>query len=154
MLWTPLALGAGFGHNMRMIMRLTAYGLVLALGAFALQWIEYQHLSRTYSTEIVILVVATGFLALGVWAGSRLTHRAPASPFERNDAALRALNISPRELAVLELIADGQSNKQIARSLGVSPNTVKSHSGRLFAKLEVERRTQAVARAKELRLIA
>ncbi|WP_029042408.1 response regulator transcription factor [Cucumibacter marinus] len=137
-----------------MIMRLTTYGLVLALGAFALQWIEYQHLSRTYSTQIVILVVAAGFLALGIWAGSRLTRPTPASTFERNDAALQALNISPRELAVLELIADGQSNKQIARSLGVSPNTVKSHSGRLFAKLEVERRTQAVARAKELRLIA
>ena len=54
---------------------------------------------------------------------------------------------------MLERLAAGQSNKEIARTLGVSPNTVKTHAARLFAKLEVSRRTQAVRKARDLRLL-
>ena len=55
--------------------------------------------------------------------------------------------LSPRESAVLDLIAQGQSNKTIARILGISPETVKTHVKNLFLKLGVEKRAQAVARA-------
>jgi len=65
---------------------------------------------------------------------------------------LRAL-LSPRECEILELIAGGQSNKSIARALGLGPETVKTHLKNVFAKLGVERRTQAVLRAEELGLV-
>lgn len=62
--------------------------------------------------------------------------------------------LSPREREILELIAEGQSNKAIARRLGLAPETVKTHLKNVFAKLGVERRTQAVLRAEELGLVA
>jgi ATP/maltotriose-dependent transcriptional regulator MalT len=71
-------------------------------------------------------------------------------PFTGNPEARSALKLSPRELAVLEALAAGQSNKEIARTLDVSPNTVKTHIANLFAKLEVSRRTEAIARARAL----
>jgi two-component system, NarL family, response regulator LiaR len=80
--------------------------------------------------------------------------RVPASePFERDQARLEALGITPRELEILELIAAGLSNREIATRLFVSENTVKTHAGRLFDKLSARRRTQAVQRAKEAGLI-
>ncbi|MBX9643921.1 MAG: response regulator transcription factor [Novosphingobium sp.] len=80
--------------------------------------------------------------------------RARAGPgFVRNDKALAALGISPRECEVLELLAEGASNKVIARRLDISPNTVKTHAARLFEKLEAQSRTQAVRKARELDLL-
>jgi DNA-binding NarL/FixJ family response regulator len=55
--------------------------------------------------------------------------------------------LGPRERAILELIAQGQSNKEIARELGITPETVKSHVKKIFTKLEVNKRAKAVARA-------
>lgn len=132
---------------------LILYALVLAAGAFALEWLEYQHVTRVFSTEIYIVLIAIGFAAVGVWVGHRLTERVSPGSFDRNVAALKSLGITERECAVLELIAAGQSNKEIARSLGVSPNTIKSHVAHLFEKLEVERRTQAIQKARQLSLI-
>ncbi len=137
-----------------MKLRLILYGIVLALGAFALDWIEYQYFTRSHSTEIVLLMVALGFLGLGIWAGIQLTPRVAATEFSKNTAAISALGVTRREYAVLELLASGNSNKEIAIHLGVSPNTIKSHIKNLFEKLEVQRRTQAVARARSLELIA
>lgn len=130
------------------------YAVVLGLGAFALQWIEYRYLARAHSIEVLTVVLVTLFLALGVWVGTHL--RGPAGPtvFERNDAALRELGITEREYSVLERLAEGRSNKEIAKDLGISPNTVKTHLARIFAKLQVENRTQAVAEARAFRLIA
>jgi len=132
-----------------------AYGAALAAGAFALGWLEYRYLTRLYPTEVYIVFLAVGFAALGVWVGHRLTadRRPKPDPFVRNDAALKSLGISPREFAVLELLATGQTNKQIARGLEVSPNTVKTHVARLFEKLDATRRTEAVGRARDLGLI-
>ncbi len=130
------------------------YGVLLALGAFALNWLEYRLLARAHSAEITALLIAAGFLALGVWIGARLTPAPTGDGFQKNTAALKAFGITKREYAVLELLASGQSNKGIARALGVAPNTVKSHLASLFAKLEVQRRTQAVARAQSFDLIA
>jgi DNA-binding NarL/FixJ family response regulator len=129
------------------------YALALAAGAFALEWIQFQYLARAFTTEIYIVLIAVGFAALGVWVGHHLTRREKPGPFETNLAALKSLRITDRERAVLDLLAAGQSNKEIAASLGVSPNTVKSHVASLFDKLEVQRRTQAIRKAKQLSLI-
>ena len=129
------------------------YALVLAVGAFLLEWLQYKFVTRVMSTELVFTLIALAFAALGVWAGHRLASRPRPASFERNEAALKSLGMTEREFAVLDLIATGQSNKEIARSLGVSPNTVKTHVANLFAKLEVQRRTQAIQKARELALI-
>jgi DNA-binding NarL/FixJ family response regulator len=126
---------------------------VLAAGAFGLQWLEYQYLARAFSREIYISAIGTAFAAGGVWVGWRLTSRAQPGRFERNAAALASLGLTGQEVRVLERLAAGQSNKEIARTLGLSPNTVKTHVANLFAKLEVARRTQAIGKARDLRLI-
>lgn len=130
-----------------------AYGLAVAGGALVLQWIEYQHTVRLFSTPMFVVLVALLFTVLGIWVGYRLTARPRAQAFERNESALTYLGISAREYEVLELLARGHSNREIARVLFVSPNTVKSHVGRLYEKLEVSRRTQAVDKARSLRMI-
>ncbi len=129
------------------------YAVLLAAGAFALEWLQYKYVTRMFATEIYVGVLALGFTGLGLWAGYRLTPRRAAEAFERNAAALKSLGVTDREFAVLELLAAGRSNKEIARDLGVSPNTVKSHILHLFEKLEVRRRTQAIQKARELRLV-
>lgn len=129
------------------------YGAALALAAFALQQLEYRHFARAFATELYVVLIALGFTALGLWAGQRLTRQAPATPFTRNDAALKSLGVTDREYEVLSLLAEGLANKEIARRLNVSPNTVKTHVGRLYEKLGAERRTQAVQKARELALI-
>jgi DNA-binding NarL/FixJ family response regulator len=129
------------------------YAILLALGAFALEWLHYQYVTKVFAPEIYGGLIAAAFLVLGIWAGTRLVPRRASSGFERNLAALKSLGVTEREVAVLDLLAAGQSNKEIARSLGVSPNTVKTHVLHLFEKLEVARRTQAIAKARELRLV-
>lgn len=129
------------------------YALALAAGAFILQWLQYKYLTRAFAPEIYIVLIAAGFTGLGVWAGYRLTPRTAAHPFERNEAARKALGLTDREFQVLERLAAGDANKEIARTLDVSPNTIKTHIASLFQKLEVERRTQAIQKARELRLI-
>lgn len=130
------------------------YGVALAVGALALQWLEYRYLVRTHAWDVTLFLVAAAFLGLGVWAGARLFRPPTAGAFELNTAAQASLGITERELEVLKLIAAGRSNKEIAGSLNVSPNTVKTHVARLFEKLEASRRTEALLRARELGLIA
>jgi len=102
------------------------------------------------------------FASVGIWLGLKLTRRtvvvreimvpAPIN-FVRDQSKLESLGITPRELEILELIAEGLSNKEIAERVYVSENTVKTHSSRVFDKLGARRRTQAVQLGKELRLI-
>ena len=127
------------------------YGVALAATAVLLQWLEYRYAVRRLSIEAYLVVIAAGFTALGIWAGRRLTTR-PKATFERNTRAMTALGISDREMEVLELLTEGHTNKEIAERLHVSPHTVKSHVGHLFSKLEVSRRTQAVHKARQLRI--
>lgn len=129
------------------------YALALAAGAFVLQWLQYKFLVRAYSGEIYIALIAAGFAGLGVWAGLRLARRPASATFEKNTAALASLGITLREQEVLGLLAAGKSNKEIALALGVSPNTVKTQVASLYQKLEVQRRTQAIQKARELALI-
>lgn len=132
---------------------LIIYALVLASAAFALDWLEYRHATQSLSTEIYVALLAAGFIALGIWVGQRLTPRPLPASFVRNDAAARSLGLTPRECEILEMLASGQSNKELARTLAISPNTVKTHLARIYEKLEVERRVQAIEKARCLALI-
>ena len=129
------------------------YAVALGLAALALQWLEYRYLTRAFSTEIYIALLAAGFIALGVWVGQRLTPRHVPAEFRRNEEAIRSLGLTARECEILELLASGQSNKELARALGISPNTVKTHVARVYEKLEVDRRVQAIEKARWLALI-
>ena len=129
-------------------------GLLLAAGTLALQWLDYQRLARTHAALFYDGLLAAGFLALGLWLGWRLLARRGTAPaFDGNPQAQAALGISPREMAVLAELAAGLSNKEIARRLDVSPNTVKTHLASLYAKLDAQRRTQALRKARELGLV-
>lgn len=130
------------------------YALALAVAAIALSWLEYKYVTRVFAGEIYIALIAIGFTGLGIWAGRRLTtKRAPSAEFELNHAALSSLGLTPREQDMLRHLADGMTNKEIARRLEISPNTVKTHVASVYEKLGVSRRTQAVQKAKELALI-
>ena len=129
------------------------YGVLLAFGALALQWLDYQRMARAYSGEIHLAVVAVAFLALGILAGMRLFGAPAAAPFDGNPRARAALGISPRELEILHEIAAGHSNKEIAARLHVSPSTVKTHVANLLDKLDARRRTEATRKARELGLV-
>jgi len=135
-----------------MLRTIALYGLALALGAVVLQWLQYRMLVREHPGEIYFALFAAAFLALGMWVGARLFRRPPAD-FTPNSAARASLGISDREFEVLEHLAAGRSNKEIAQKLGVSPNTVKTHIARLYEKLSAARRTEAIAKARELGLI-
>jgi DNA-binding CsgD family transcriptional regulator len=129
------------------------YGLALAVGALLLEWLDYKHMVRAWSTELYVTIIAILFAGLGIWAGNRLSAQPRTGPFARNDAALRSLGISERECEVLELLSAGHANKVIARQLSISPNTVKTHVARLFEKLEANNRTQAIHKARALDIL-
>ena len=140
------------------------YGLCGGVMIVLLKVIEYRFLVVTHSIEIYGGLIALLFAVLGIWLGLKLTRktetiivkevRLPASAtFSLNETRLRELKITRRELEILELIARGLSNREIAEQLFVTENTVKTHSSRLFDKLSAKRRTQAVQFAKELGLI-
>ncbi len=133
--------------------RIAIYGACLALGTLLLQGLDYLHLVRRYSGEIYVFLIATAFLALGLFAGARLFGARKPVPFDGNPQAVSSLGISPRELMVLTEIAAGRSNKEIARVLDVSPNTVKTHAARLFEKLGAVRRTDAINKARDLGIV-
>jgi two-component system, NarL family, response regulator LiaR len=134
------------------------YGLALAALLFLLQWLQFSFFVRDLSLEFYLSVVAIVFTAVGIWAGLKLTRPKTTvivqTDFNFNESEFNRLGISKRELEVLQLMAQGLSNQEIANKLFVSLNTIKTHSSNLFIKLQARRRTQAVQRAKELQLIA
>ena len=147
------------------------YGLLGGVLIAALKMVEYRYLVLEHSLELYGGLVALLFSVVGIWLGQKLTHprerlvvrevpvrvevHVPAGgSFVRNEARLRELGITPRELEILETLAAGLSNKEIADRLFVSENTVKTHAARVFAKLSARRRTQAVQLAKEAGIIA
>lgn len=140
------------------------YGLAGGVLIVILKVIEFQYFVRAYPGEVYGGLVAIIFTAVGIYLGLRL-HRAkevivvkevpvPAEPFVLDSRKLGELGITPREHEILVLIAEGLSNREIGERLFVSENTVKTHSSRIFEKLGVNRRVQAVQKARELGLIA
>jgi two-component system, NarL family, response regulator LiaR len=140
------------------------YGLCGGLLIVALKLIEYRFVVLEHSIEMYGGLIALLFAAAGIWLGLKITRkeqiiverevRVPAAAdFVLNEAQLQELAITKRELEILGLIAQGLSNREIAETLFVSENTVKTHSSRLFDKLNARRRTQAVQKGKELGLI-
>jgi len=141
------------------------YGLAMAVLVGILKFAEYRYFVRDLSLELYIGLIAVLFIGLGAWIGRRLTRdpmvpqveRSSASeplPFVADDANLKKLGITKREREVLELIASGMSNQEIADKLFVSTSTIKTHTSSLFSKLEANRRTQAIQRARELGILA
>jgi len=142
-----------FRHDFDVKRSILIYASLLAAAVFALEWIEYQYLTRAFTTEFYIILIGIGFLGLGIWLGRVFTRTPSNAPFQLNQAALDSLGITKREHTVLEHLADGISNKEIAERLHVSPNTVKTHVSKLYDKLDVKQRVQAVQKAKDLDLI-
>ena len=141
------------GHIGASWKQVAAYGALLAAGAAALEWLDYQRVARSYPGGIYVVLIALGFLALGLFVGRRLVPPSAPAEFDGNPKAQAALGISPRELTVLREIAAGRSNKEIARQLNLSENTVKTHVARLFEKLGARRRTDAINKARELGIV-
>ena len=139
------------------------YGVCGGLLIVLLKLIEYRFLVMERSLEIYGGLVALVFASVGIWLGLKFARTketvvvrevpVPTREFIMDEARLETLGITAREFEILELIAGGMSNREIAEKLFVSENTVKTHSSRLFDKLSAKRRTQAVQIAKELRLI-
>ncbi len=136
-----------------MIRTVLIAGLILALGAFALAWLDLQQARQLLAPELYVALIAVFFAVGGLWLGWRLAARRHGPTFVRNEAAVRALGLTGQEMRVLAELASGRANKEIARALGLSPNTIKTHLTHLFAKLEANSRTEAVTRARELSLI-
>ncbi len=136
----------------------------MALFLFLLRWLELRFIIMDHALEIYIGAIAMIFTGLGIWLALKLAKpktiviekevAAPAAAsFVMNEKELERLNLSRRELEVLQAMAGGLSNQEIAGQLFVSLNTVKTHSSNIFMKLDVKRRTQAVEKAKRLSII-
>ena len=144
--------------------RVLLYGTLGGVLIAILKYTEYQYFVRAYPFEVYGGLLALIFTAVGMYFGLRWgrpkevlvvkeVRVREAGPFELNRPALAELGLTPREHEILGLIAAGLSNREIGEKLFVSENTVKTHSSRLFQKMSVSRRTQAVQRGKELGLI-
>lgn len=144
------------------------YGISGGILIAALRFGEYRFLVVEHSVEIYGALVAALFAGIGVWLGLTITRKeivreevivikevpaAPNAPFAVNEARLRELAITPRELEILGLVAQGLSAKEMAAALFVSENTVKTHTARLFDKLGVNRRIKAVEAGRTFGLI-
>ena len=128
------------------------YGSILGLAAFALSWLNYKVFMRDIGLEIYGLAIAVLFAGLGIWIERQRHPRAAIGGPVQNDKAIEALGLTRRELEMLDFLSSGKTNKEIARDLGLSPNTIKTHLANLYVKLGVKNRTQAVSKAMELSL--
>ena len=139
------------------------YGLVLAVLVTLLKMLEYKYMVHDVSMELYMGIIATLFTAVGIWLGFKLIQRkketiikevlVPVNDYVKDEAMVEKLGISVREYDVLEQMSQGLSNQEIADVLFISLNTVKTHAANLYMKLDVKRRTQAIQKAKELRII-
>lgn len=138
----------------KMVLR---YGFLMAAALLLLEVLEYYFVVRIVLLPLYIVLIALIFTVLGIWLGQKLTSSPTKSqsdqPFSRNKKAIASLGISERELEVLEQLASGKSNREIADTLFISVNTVKTHLSSLYQKLEVSRRSLAVKKGRSLKLI-
>jgi two-component system, NarL family, response regulator LiaR len=152
------------------------YGVLLAAASLLLNMMQYRLLVVAYRVELYASLLGALFLMIGIVAGSRLLkpkevvleriiekevpvyvpvrQETPSNETITISATYMAdIGLSKREQEVLELMARGLSNQEIAAEACLSIHTVKTHASNLFVKLDVKRRTQAVLRARELKLI-
>ena len=143
------------------------YSISLAFLLFLLKWLELRFIIFDHSFEIYIGFIALIFTALGIWLALKLSkpkierilvekevYVSRNENFVLNTSLVSQLELSKRELEILDLLARGHSNQEIAAKLFISVSTVKTHNQNLFEKLEVKRRIQAVEKARRLNLIA
>jgi DNA-binding CsgD family transcriptional regulator len=145
--------------------RVLLFGAAAGLLIAAMRFVGYRFLIIEHSVEIYGAIVAALFAAVGIWLGLTITKEkivekrveievpVPAVPFVFNQAKADELTLTPREIEVLGLMAEGLSNKEMAERLFVSENTIKTHCSRVFDKLGAGRRTQAVQIGKNFGLI-
>ena len=148
----------------RRVRPILLFGVTGGLLAATLRFVEYRFLVVEHSVAIYGGLIAAVFAVLGIRLGLSLTRTrevtivkevpvaAPAA-FTRNESQVAALQLTPREVEILDQIAAGKSAREIAQALYVSENTVKTHTSRLYDKLGVNRRTQAVQEARRLGLL-
>ena len=142
------------------------YGIALAVLLVVLKWLEFKLIIVDHAFELYVGAIALFFTTLGIWLALKLTkpkvetivversvYKTSADDFAINEEELNKLNLSARELDVLQLMAQGLSNQEISERLFVSLNTIKTHSSKIFEKMEVKRRTQAIEMAQRLRII-
>jgi two-component system, NarL family, response regulator LiaR len=143
------------------VKQIIVYGLILgALGA-VLKLSEFNLVVINNTFELYSIIVALIFCGVGIWVGLKLTRKGKqiivvegaGIPGIVDEEKIKELGISKREYEVLELIAKGHTNQEVADRLFVSANTIKTHLTNIFAKLEVNRRTQAIQRAKDLNIL-
>ncbi|MFZ1633232.1 MAG: LuxR C-terminal-related transcriptional regulator [Chitinophagales bacterium] len=144
------------------------YGIALAILLVLLKWLEYRYLIQSNTIEIYIGLIAILFTVLGIWVGGKIIKPkteikivkeevlVPVSGFdaEKSKKVQEQFGITKREFEILTLITKGLSNDEIAKTLFISVSSVKTLISRLFSKLDVERRTQAIQKAKETGLIS
>lgn len=138
---------------------LLLYGLGIALFLLFIKYLDYGLFVRAIPFEIYVGTIALLFTILGVWMGLKLTRPQSKtvlqveSGFRLDPKAFSTSGISQREYEVLELIAKGHSNQEIADELYISLSTVKTHTSHLFEKMDVKRRTQVIKKAKDIGLL-
>lgn len=139
----------------------------MALLLFILKWLEMRFVIIDHAFEIYTAAIAIIFTSLGIWVALKLSGKkkqqtiiiekhilvSDSGPFHENEEEISRLGLSKREMEVLNLMATGLSNLEIAEKLFVSQNTIKTHSSNIFEKLEVNRRIQAIEKARKLKLI-
>ena len=142
------------------------YGLILATLVFALKWLQWKFLIVDNAIDIYVGLIAVFFTALGIWVATQLVKPkvetvvvekeiivSQPEEFTVNETELKKLNLNNREYEVLQLLAKGHSNADIATNLFLTVSTIKTHVSNLYFKMDVKSRTQAITKAKLLKII-
>ena len=150
------------GRRRRALLDLLVYGLACGLLIAVLEVTEFRFLVVEHSVAVYGALVAVLFAGVGIWLGATIRRRRsvvfvadppPTEAFALDAERQAELGVTDREREILELIAQGLSNREIGARLFISENTVKTHSSRLFDKLGARRRTEAVRIGRASRLI-
>jgi two-component system, NarL family, response regulator LiaR len=141
------------------------YAVLMALLVFALKWMQWKYLIVDHSVDIYVGLIAVFFTLLGIWVASQLTkpkietvvvekqvYVVSPESFVLNEVELKKLNLTTREYEVLQQLSKGLSNAEIGEQLFLSLSTVKTHVSNLLFKMDVKNRTQAIEKAKRLKL--